>query len=94
MAGFGFEPERHAGIVPRHHLVEETLGPNGKALSALAGVCAPVPSAAVLFGVSSQAQLSHDAVESLPDVVLHGRRGLDEFAVKHSSASASLCKMK
>lgn len=89
VAGLGFEPERHAGIVLRHHLVEETLGPDWKALSAFVAVNAPATSA-VVFGVSPQAQLSHDAVESLPDVVLHGRRGLDELAVKHHGRSTGL----
>lgn len=89
MAGLGFEPERHAGIVLCHHLVEEPFGLHGKALAACAAVCVPA-TFVVLLGVSAQAQLSHDAVEGLPHVVLHGGRGLYELAVKHSGACKRL----
>lgn len=72
MAGLGFEPERHAGIVLGDQLVEETFRLRGKALTACGAGYAPATSA-VFFGVPAQTQLPHDAVEGLPDVVLHGR---------------------
>lgn len=46
-----------------------------------------VPGAAVL---AAQAQLAHHALEELGHVVLQGGRGLDELAVEHYSAGASL----
>lgn len=72
MAGLGFEPERHAGIVLGDHLVEEALRLHGKALTAGATVYVPA-TFVVFFGVPAQTQLPHDAIEGLPDVVLHGR---------------------
>lgn len=89
MAGLRLQPERHTGVVLRHHLVEETFGLHREALPAR--VTAYVPAAFVgLLGVSAQTQLPHDAVEGLPDIVLHGSWGLNELAVKHSSAGTTL----
>lgn len=91
VTGLRLEPEGHAGVVLCHDLVEESLGPHGDALAA--SVAVDVPAAFVgLLGVSAQTQLPHDAVEGLPDVVLHGSRGFDELAVEHGSTGASLCQ--
>lgn len=71
MAGLRLQPERHTGVVLGHHLVEETFGLHREALPAR--VAAYVPATFVgLLGVSAQTQLPHDAVEGLPDIVLHG----------------------
>lgn len=71
MAGLGFEPKRHTGIVLSHHLVEEASGLRRNALALFFTV--QVSAALVGFlGVSAQTQLPHYATESLPDVVLHG----------------------
>lgn len=52
MAGLGFQPERHAGVVLCHHFVKETFGFHRDALSA--GSAASVPAAFVgFFGVPS-----------------------------------------
>ena len=89
MAGLGFQPERHSGIVLRYHLVEETPGLHGKAFAARATVCVSA-AFVVFFGFPAQTQLAHDAMESLPHVVLHGSRGLNELAVEHSGTSTAL----
>ena len=87
VAGFRLEPERHIGVVFGHHFVQEVLGLPGHALAP----CACVSAALVgLLGVAAEPQLSDDAVEGLPHVVLHGRRHLDKLAVKHSSTRTAL----
>lgn len=92
VAGLWFQPECHGGIVLCNHFVEKAFGLHGEALSPCATVYMPAPSA-LLPGVSSQTQLPHDAVEWLPDIVLHGSWGFDELAVKHGGTRAALCEI-
>lgn len=89
VAGLRLQPERHAGVFLRHHLVQEPPGLRGNALSPHFAA-APLAPLVDLLGVPAQAQLSHDAVERLPDVVLHGGGGFDELAVEHGGAGAAL----
>lgn len=87
MAGFRFEPECYTGIVLCHHLVQKASGLHRNALTA----CLTVPATLVGFlGVSAQTQLSHYAVKSLPNVVLHGSGRFDKLAVKHGSTGTAL----
>lgn len=89
MAGLRLEPECHAGIVLCHHLVQEAPGLHRNAL--VVRLALGVPATLVGFlGVPAQAQLSHDAFKSLPDVVLHGGGRFDELAVKHGSTGTTL----
>ena len=70
MAGLGLQSERHIGVVPGHHLVQEALSLDGQALPPLgAGVAAALVG---LLAVPPQTQLAYDPTEGLPHVVLHG----------------------
>ena len=52
MAGLGFKPECHTGIVLCNHLVEETSGLHREALAAPVRVYVPA-TFVVFFGVSA-----------------------------------------
>lgn len=92
MAGLRLEPEGHVGVVLGHHLVQEAPGFHWDALALRLVLALGVPAPLVgLLGVSAQAQLPHDASESLPHVVLHGSGRLNELAVEDGSAGAALC---
>lgn len=82
MAGFGLELEGHVLIVFGHDLAPEAPGFPGDALPPL---LVGQPPLVLLLAVPPEADLPHDAFKQLLDVVLDGRRGLDELAVKHHS---------
>lgn len=87
MAGFRLELESHVLVVFGHNLAPEAPGLPGDALPSL---LVGQPPRVLLLAVPAQADLPHDALEQFLHVVLHGRGGLDEFAVKHHSASSAL----
>lgn len=80
MAGFGLELEGHVLVVFGHDLAPEAPGFPGDALAPL---LVGQPPLVLLLAVPPEADLPHDALKQLLDVVLDGRRGLDELAIEH-----------
>lgn len=91
MAGFGLELEGHVLVVLGHNLAPEAPGFPGDALPPL---LVGLPPLVLLLAVPAQADLPHDALKQLLHVVLHGRRGLDEFAVEHHRAGSPFWKRR
>ena len=80
VAGLGLELEGHVLVVFGHDLAPEAPGFPGDALPPL---LVGQPPLVLLLAVPPEADLPHDAFKQLLDVVLDGRRGLDELAVEH-----------
>lgn len=88
MAGFGADLQGHLLVVLCHKPIQEASGLFGDALFSLVD---GTPAFVLLFAVSPQSNLPHDALEELVNVVVEGGRGFDELAVKHHRASPTLC---
>lgn len=89
VAGLGLLPESHFLVLACYHAAQEAFGLLADALPAPAVSHAP---RVVLLAVFPQADLSDDALEQILHVVVEGCGRLDELAVKHHGAGASLCK--
>lgn len=90
MARLGLEFEGHVLVVLSNYFAPEPPGFLGDALPPFL-VCQPL--LILLLAVPAKPHLPHDAFKQLFHVVLHGRRGLNELAVKHNGTGSSLCKI-
>lgn len=89
VARLGLKFEGHVLVLLGYDFAPESPGFLRDALPPLL-ICQPP--FVLLFAVSPEAHLTHNAFKQLLHIVLDGRRGLNELAVEHNSTGPALCK--